>query len=352
MAVNRRDWIQTILAGTAGLVVSKFGLAQGKPSLQFPSIQSTINGVPIGCNTYSLSRLSLDDCMRLIAAVGIGVAELHPCHIEPSFGRGGTVPSPSPQSGKNLNRREKLRQWRLTVPLEEFHEIGRKFRNAGIYIYAYNMNFPADDFTESEIERTFEITNALGAQIMVPAVGSSATIPRLDPFARKHKIRYGIHNEDSIRTPQDLDRIRKGLSDYAAITLDIGHLIANGGDPIDYLNKHQDDIINLHIKDRRRHNGSECLLAMGIHRSKRSSVCSASENTRFPPRSSMKTSMSSQRKAFVRHSNIADKPCSGITRNRMSRNWFSVPNALIPGLHSPLESEVYPLERRLRILHR
>jgi sugar phosphate isomerase/epimerase len=243
--INRRDWIQAVLTGAVGLAAGKYALAQAKSSILLPPIQSTFNGVIIGCNTYSMTRLSLDEAVQAIAAVGIGVAELHPCHIEPSFGH-----------GAGANKREKLRQWRLTAPLEEFQIAGKKFRAAGVHVYAYNMNFPTDDFSEAEIERTFEMTKALGAQIMVPAVGTSATILRLDPIAKKHQIRYGIHNEESIRTPQDFDRIRKGLSDYAAITLDIGHFVASGSDPIDYLNKHQDDIVNLHIKDRRRHNGA------------------------------------------------------------------------------------------------
>jgi len=261
--INRRHWIKAVLTGAAGLAAGKFAISQDKPPILLPPIQSTFNGVIIGCNTYSMTRLTLDEVVQAMAAVGIGVAEFHPCHIEPSFKRATDISSLPIRLDPTLNKREKLRQWRLTVPLEEFQIAGRKFRDAGIYVYAYNMNFPADDFTEAEIERTFEMTKALGAQVMVPAVGASATIARLDPFAKKHRIRYGIHNEESIRTPQDFDRIRKGLSDYAAITLDIGHFVASGSDPIDYINKHQDDIINLHIKDRRKHNGSAVPFGQG-----------------------------------------------------------------------------------------
>jgi len=98
------------------------------------------------------------------------------------------------------------------------------------------------------------MTEALGCNL-ITAVGSNALFHRLDPFAQKHKIRAGLHNEGNIRTVADFENVSKGLSDYIAFTLDIGHFVANGGDPIAMLQKHHDRIVNVHIKDRKKDNG-------------------------------------------------------------------------------------------------
>jgi len=42
------------------------------------------------------------------------------------------------------------------------------------------------------------------------------------------------------------------MSKWFAVNLDIGHFYAAGYDPVDYLQRHHDKIITLHIKDRKR----------------------------------------------------------------------------------------------------
>jgi hypothetical protein len=143
--------------------------------------------VAVGCNTYSFSTLPLDDAIQAIAGIGFGMAELHPRHIEPSFGSGGQGRRGARQTDAEkaaaTEAREKLRQWRLTGSLDEFTATARKFRDAGIFLYAYNMNY-RDDFTDGELDRTFEMTKALGCRL-ITAVGSNALFRRLDPFAQK-----------------------------------------------------------------------------------------------------------------------------------------------------------------------
>jgi sugar phosphate isomerase/epimerase len=208
-------------------------------------------------NTYSLPELPLDEAIRTFAGIGFGMAELHPFHVEPSFGlrggRGGAPPTPE-QRGSATEAREKLRQWRLTVPLSEFEATGRKFKAAGLYLYAYNMNF-RDDFTDQELDRAFQMTRALGTELMT-AVGSKNLFRRLDPFAQKYKIWVAVHNEgDSIPTIADFDDVLKGASPYTQMTLDIGHFVASNSDPVACLAQKHDKILNLHIKDRKRSNG-------------------------------------------------------------------------------------------------
>lgn len=251
MKLSRREWTSATL-GAAGIAMTA-GRASGQAPapIRLPRIKSTYKGVILGCNTYSMTRISLDEAIKVIVDAGLSEAELHPRHTEPSFSPPRVAGAPArPQTPEE---REKLRQWRLTVPLDDFAAMGKKFRDAGVYLYSYNMNFPQDDFTDAEIERAFEMTKALGAVIMTPAAGKVETMRRLDPFAKKHKIRFAIHNENEIRTPKDFEHTMKGLSDYAAIALDIGHFVGDGSDPIDFFKKRHADIIDVHIKDRKWH---------------------------------------------------------------------------------------------------
>jgi sugar phosphate isomerase/epimerase len=44
----------------------------------------------------------------------------------------------------------------------------------------------------------------------------------------------------------------QGASPYICVNLDIGHFVAAGFDPVDYITKHHDRIVTLHIKDRKK----------------------------------------------------------------------------------------------------
>src|SRR5258705_1855371 len=92
--------------------------------------------------------------------------------------------------------RASLRQWRLGVPMELFAVSGQRFRDAGIKLIAYNVNY-GEDFTDAETDRSFEMTKALGTDL-ITAVGPVRTLRRLDPFASFHKIRYAFLYYDQI----------------------------------------------------------------------------------------------------------------------------------------------------------
>ncbi|MBM3774925.1 MAG: sugar phosphate isomerase/epimerase [Acidobacteria bacterium] len=251
--MNRRDFLQTAAAGTASLLLGDAARAQ---KISLPRIKSTFNGVVIGCNTYSLPELPFDQALAAIAEIGFGLCEIHPRHLEPFFGRG---------SSARAENREKLRQWRLSSGIAQSEAFGKKVKQAGLYLYAYNCNYQ-HDMTDAELERTFEMTRAMGARVITAAgdqEGRELT-RRLDPLARKYKIRVGLHNHaSSIRGEADYDAALKGLSEYMAMTLDIGHYVSANADPVPLLRKRHDDIVALHIKDRRRNGGSDMPFGQG-----------------------------------------------------------------------------------------
>ena len=240
--MNRRRFMGMAAAGA----VLSGGGARGQ-NVRLPSIKSTFNGVVVGCNTYSLPQLPIAEALAAIAQIGFGEAEIHPRHMEPLSGPG-TGPAD----------REKLREWRLTVPLSHFESVGKKFRDAGVFVYAYNFNY-REDMTDPELERSFEMTRALGAQVITAAGSEGRELAkRLDLYAKKYKVRVGLHNHaGTIRSEADYDNALKGLSEYSVMTLDIGHYVAANADPVQLLRRRHDSIIALHIKDRKRNGGPD-----------------------------------------------------------------------------------------------
>jgi sugar phosphate isomerase/epimerase len=153
--------------------------------------------------------------------------------------------------------RDALRKWRLSVPLDGFRSIGKKFTEAGLSIFSYNLSFQ-DDFTDEEIDKGFQMTQALGTKT-ITASSPLSVFPRLVPFAEKYKITVAGHNHSSkdpnaLGGPEAFDKILS-LSKYFEVNLDIGHFVALNYDPVPYIRQHHTRITNLHLKDRKKNLG-------------------------------------------------------------------------------------------------
>ncbi|MBI3664828.1 MAG: sugar phosphate isomerase/epimerase [Acidobacteria bacterium] len=224
-------------------------LGAGWAAAAAEQISSTVHGVIIGVQSYSFRDRPLDAAIKAMADVGLGVTELWQEHVEP---RG--------------RKREEIRQWRLTVLLDQYRAVAKKFRDAGIDLYSYNYSF-RDDFTDEEIERGFQMAQALGATC-ITASATVSVAKRVDPFAQKYKMRVGMHNHSNIKpnefaTPDDWAEAMKGRSSYIAMNLDIGHFTAAGFDPVKFLAEHHADIVTLHIKDRKKNQGENVPFGQG-----------------------------------------------------------------------------------------
>jgi len=166
-------------------------------------------------------------------------------------GVGGQVPETIP-TGYN-EARDALRQWRLTTPLDRFHEIRRKFDAAGLDLYSYVMTI-GDDFTDPEIDAVFRHMEALKVDKFCTNQTRVAMGPRMVPYAEKYKIRpaFHTHNQSSdpneISSPESLAKVL-AMSKYFMVNLDIGHYFDGGNDPLTYLKAHPDRITHLHVRD-------------------------------------------------------------------------------------------------------
>jgi sugar phosphate isomerase/epimerase len=208
-------------------------------------INSKIDGVQIGAQSYSFRDRPLDAAIQAMVECGLGECELAQVHVEPKEAPG-------------TEGREALRKWRLSVSLDEFKSIRKKFDTAGIQLYAYNLSFN-DSFTDEEIDRGFLMAKALGVGL-VTASSTLTAAKRVVPYAAKHKIKVAMHGHDNVKDPNQFAKPESfaealEMSPYFFVNLDIGHFFTAGYDPVAYLQEHHDRIVDLHLKDRKPNHG-------------------------------------------------------------------------------------------------
>jgi sugar phosphate isomerase/epimerase len=228
--------------------------------------EARIGGVRVGAISYcfrSIPRPASGDYMNTLVdafqQTGIDLCELESARVEPepAIAGGGRVPAAI--TPEYVERRETLRRWRLTTPLARFEEIRRIFTRGGIDLFGYVVTF-SDDFTDAEIDRSFQFARALG----VGVIGTNQTRvpmgPRLAPFAAKYAIALGWHNHANVTDLTEVASVESyerlfGMSPWFKANLDIGHFVAGNNDPIAFMRRYADRISHLHLKDRRRDNG-------------------------------------------------------------------------------------------------
>ncbi len=250
--LTRREWGKLALGGLAAASASRPAAAGAQRR-----VNSRFNGVLLGAQSYSFRDMSLEDMLRAMPEVGIGSCELWAGHLEPkeviykSWG--------AKDEKVRRDARAELRRWRLETPLSLFRDARAKFDRAGVELYAFNYSM-TDDFTDEEMEQGFKMAQALGAKVMTSSSNVS-TARRIDAFARKYRMRVGLHNHsnnddpNALSTPDSFARALAGRSSYIAINLDIGHFTAANWDALDFLRKNHRRVVTLHIKDRKRNQG-------------------------------------------------------------------------------------------------
>jgi sugar phosphate isomerase/epimerase len=248
----------------------KYALATLPLAHALAGIDSKVDGVQLGVQSYSFRDLSFDDALQAMVTDGLGVCELFAPHIEeghldkaPMMPR---TPGARPSPEARMAAREELRKWRLSVPMSYFEGIKKRFDDAGIVLYAYNYSFN-DSFTDEEIDRGFNMAKALGVRFIT----ASTTIPiakRVAPFAEKHKMVVAMHGHSDLKDPNQFAKPgsfaeAEAMTKYFKTNLDIGHFTAANFDAVDYIEKHHDEIVLLHLKDRKKNEGPNTIWGEG-----------------------------------------------------------------------------------------
>jgi sugar phosphate isomerase/epimerase len=259
----------------------------------FAAPNSKIAGVQIGTITYSFKQdvKKPDEIIPDVAKIGISSVELMSDDGErmagapaiPTFGPG-VKPTPDQQAQMDEARRKRA-EWRAQTTPATYQAVLKQFNDAGIQLdlLCYNM---AANISDDEIEHAFQMARAL----KVKAISSTSTVmvaKRVAPVAEKYKLVWGGHGHAAVNdpnefaTPESFERIMS-LSNYIGVNLDIGHYTAAGYDPIPFIQKYHARITNLHLKDRKKHDGPNMPWGEGETPSKEVLLLLKKEKYTFP----------------------------------------------------------------------
>src|SRR5262245_33445989 len=168
--VSRRDFSRLALAGiplSAWSAPAESTVRVGVATRSFQGLLRTPG------------RDNVDDVIRALQAAGVREIELDSANTEPAGPNSGpavppppsaypspiTTPTPEQVAAAKQAVRNDLRRWRLSTPAANHAAYRAKFEAAGIGLFAYRVDYDAQ-FTEDEIEVTFQQARALGVRML------------------------------------------------------------------------------------------------------------------------------------------------------------------------------------------
>ena len=254
-------------------------------------VSSKIRGVQIGVATFSYNNLprqgQLDVIVKSMADCGIGDCLLNPPATEPvelsekarparggggragggsgGQGRGGGGASGGlgrgagggrgPVSPEQAAAIEALRQWHLTVSLDYYTAIRKKFSDAGLEIYTYEPSL-GTNASDEDINKAFEVTKALGAHVLADAF-TKPVAKRVAPIADKHGIKVALQGRPNMRStdpdlmakPSDFEEVM-GYSKNFGSSIDVGDATGGGWDALGFIRDTHARVFSLNLKDK------------------------------------------------------------------------------------------------------
>jgi sugar phosphate isomerase/epimerase len=260
--MNNQPSRRNVLA--AGAAVAAFNIVPSSVLAQSTKKKpnSNFGGVQIGIITYSYRSMSdkAEDLLGYITQNGISSIELMGNSAEQFAG------APAAKKGKKKDKtadNNELLQWRLSASMDKFKALRKMYNDAGINIHI--VKFPDignDNMPDEQIDYYFQVAKALGARGITRELSDSAA-KRLGPIADKHGIMIAFHNHTQIKpATYDGDILTHGKN--LGINFDIGHYLAGTNEsPLEFIKKHCDRIVSLHIKDRKLDNGPNMPFGQG-----------------------------------------------------------------------------------------
>jgi hypothetical protein len=255
-SISRRKFLGAAAAVAAVAIVPVNYSCTSVPKRKKPN--SKVNGVQLGCTTYSYRGMPhrVDDVIQYLLLAGINAIELRSV-AEEDLGLPEIPPRPRGQlSDKDKadyakaseEAREKQRQWRLTMPMQRYVDMRKKFNNAGIKVHI--AKFAPSSWTDEEIDYAYNAAKVLGT-IGITDEYSDMAIQRLGKFAEKHHSLAMYHTHQQPAEPGfSFDSIFK-YSPANMLNLDAGHYFgATGLHPNDVIIKYHDKMRSIHIKDK------------------------------------------------------------------------------------------------------
>lgn len=275
---NRREFLLKTALGATGLALTP-SWVQGAPSLihSWNKPDSKINGVQIGCITYSFRSLpdqSAEATLQYVKDCGISAIELMGGPAETFAGMPNTtldrmklfqlrgkernaeeLSADETNELKDLNEQagdyEKVvSDWRATADMKKFEQLHKMYKSEGVSIYAFKPNAFGINHSDTDITYGMKAAKALGAShVTLEHPSDDAHTLRLGKLGEKNKMSVAYHGHEQ----QTFDFWDTALaqSPKNALNFDAGHYIAAGHkDLLQLLQKQHSRILSMHLKDR------------------------------------------------------------------------------------------------------
>lgn len=275
---NRREFLLKTTLGAAGLALAPAWL-QGAPALirSYNKPDSKINGVQIGCITYSFRSLpdqSAEATLGYVTESGISAIELMGGPAETFAGlpessinrsrlsqlggrqrRGETLNAEEVKELGELQKESEaygkvVSEWRSNVDIKKFAQLRKMYKDAGVSIYAFKPSAFGQNSSDAEIAYGMKAARALGAShVTLEHPANDAHTLKLGKMGEQHKMSVAYHgHEQQTFTFWDTALAQ---SPKNALNFDAGHYIAAGHtDIMALLEKQNKRILSMHIKDR------------------------------------------------------------------------------------------------------
>jgi sugar phosphate isomerase/epimerase len=263
--ISRRRFLAITPLATLGLLLDGNSLMSSfSTHTNWNKPNSKFGGVQIGAITYSFRSMphDIDQLLKFCVDSGISAIEMMGDPAETYAGKPKSPfqMGPPPKGGFTDEQKaeraayaKKVSEWRSTASMDKFKEIRKKFKKAGVSIYAFKPNAFEVRNTDAEIEYGLKAAKALGAKsVTLEMPTDPAQTKRLGDLGAKHGIYIGYHAH--LQATDTLWDNALSQSPYNSLNLDCGHYIAAKGNTKESLlalieAKH-DRITSMHMKDR------------------------------------------------------------------------------------------------------
>ena len=255
---SRREWLR--MAGGAAVlgafpftIAKASGQSTGKPN-------SKVAGVQLGVTTYSYLSMphKVDDVIQYLLYAGVNSIELRAVAEEdlgipqvPRPPRRETPPTEEERAERAravAANREAEKKWRLSLPMDRYADMRRKFNSAGIQVHI--AKFAPSTWSDEEIDYAYTAAKTLGAIGITDEMGEAAC-QRLGKFAEKHKSLAMFHTHGQVAEAGFSFDKYLGYSPANMLNLDVGHYYgATGLHPGDVIAKYHGRMRSIHMKDK------------------------------------------------------------------------------------------------------
>jgi sugar phosphate isomerase/epimerase len=256
-SISRRRFLGTAAAATVlSAVPFNFSIAS---DMKNKKPNSKVGGVQLGVTTYSYGSMphKVDDVIPYLLYAGVNSIELRSVAEEDL----GIPQVQRPQPGVQLTEKDRAdltkaaesikevqRKWRLSLPMQRYADMRKKFNKAGIDVYI--TKFAPSAWSDEEIDYAYNAAKVLGS-IGITDELSEAACMRLGKFAEKHNSLAMFHTHGQVADPGFSFDKYLAYSPANMLNLDAGHYYgATGLHPNDVIIKYHNRMRSIHIKDK------------------------------------------------------------------------------------------------------